>query len=152
MTNEERQLIASCPLSVTGGEAFISYITPELERLGFAAEYTEASDSPVVECNRDKIYPFDFVDGGGAIVVPHGDTFDFTARIKAAEYIAGYCAFWNVEGCEWLQLSLPAIQRGETSVAALRTAAYMCARIAANIAVGREVKKFPRFYLCKNLE
>ena len=36
--------------------------------------------------------------------------------------------------------------------AALKTAAHICARIAANIAVGREVKHFPRFYLCKNLE
>ena len=28
----------------------------------------------------------------------------------------------------------------------------MCAKIAANIAVGRDVKRYPRFYLCRNLE
>ena len=57
-----------------------------------------------------------------------------------------------MEGCDWLQSNLPAIREGKTSETAKRTAAHICARIAANIAVGREVKHFPRFYLCKNLE
>ena len=100
----------------------------------------------------DKIYPFDFVDGCGAIVVMPGDKFEYFEREKAAEYMAGYCAFWNVQGCEWLDLAIPAIKRGETSESAMRTAAYVCAKITANIAVDRDVKHFPRFYLCKNLE
>lgn len=99
------------------------------------------------------IYPFDFVDGAGAIVVMPGDDNELhgkaNARLWAAEYMDGYCAFWNMEGCDWLQSALPKIREGNTSVAAQRTAAHICARIAANIAVGREVKHFPRFYLCR---
>ena len=74
------------------------------------------------------------------------------ARLWAAGYMAGYCAFWNMEGCDWLQSALPKIRECMTSETAQRTAAHICARIAANIAVGREVKHFPRFYLCNNLE
>lgn len=48
--------------------------------------------------------------------------------------------------------NLPAIREAKTSEAAQRTAAHICAKIAANIAVGRNVKHFPRFYLSKNLK
>lgn len=68
-------------------------------------------------------------------------------RQATSEYMAGYCTFWNVEGYEWLQSALPAIREGKTSEAAMKTAAHICARIAANIAVGRKVKHFPKFYL-----
>lgn len=54
--------------------------------------------------------------------------------------------------CDWLEQSLPAIREGITEETAQKTAAHICARIAANIAVGREVKHFPRFYLCSNSE
>ena len=102
------------------------------------------------------IYPFDFVYGAGVIVIMPGDDNELqnkdNLRLWVAEYMTGYCAFWNVEGCEWLQSALPMIREGKTSDAAQRTAAHICARIAANIAVGRNVKHFPRFYLCMNLE
>ena len=102
------------------------------------------------------ILPFDFVNGAGAIVVMPDDDRDILdkpdLRLWAVNYMAGYCAFWNVEGCEWLRDSLPDIRNGLTRHEALKTATHICARIAANIAVGREVKHFPRFYLCKNLE
>lgn len=176
MTNEEKSLIADCRIMVIGAKDFIDCVKTELHKSGFRsinivsgndgqtatgtvdmiAEYMGEAGS----CVNDNItipiiYPFDFVEGAGAIVIMPGDDSELlrknNVRLWAAEYMTGYCAFWNVEGCDWLQLSLPAIQRGETSVSALRTAAYMCARIAANIAVGRDVKKFPRFYVCRNL-
>lgn len=176
MTSEEKQLIADCRVMVIGASDFIDCVKAELNMSGFKtvnivsgndgrtgigavdmiAEYMGEAGS----CVNDNItipiiYPFDFVEGAGAIVIMPGDDSELlrknNVRLWAAEYMTGYCAFWNVEGCDWLQLSLPAIQRGETSVSALRTAAYMCARIAANIAVGRDVKKFPRFYVCRNL-
>ena len=60
-------------------------------------------------------YPFDFVDGAGAIVVMPGDDNELhgkaNARLWAAGYMAGYCAFWNMEGCDWLQSVLPKIKR-----------------------------------------
>lgn len=176
MTSEEKRLIADCRVMIIGASDFIDYVKAELYRSGFKYinivsendDHTENGSVDMVAeyageaCTHVKgnaaipiIYPFDFVDGAGAIVVMPGDDNELhgkaNARLWAAEYMAGYCAFWNMEGCDWLQLSLPAIQRGETSVSALRTAAYMCARIAANIAVGRDVKKFPRFYMCRNL-
>ena len=161
---------------IIGKGDFITYIKEELRKLDFCKiaeveiggiingqnngiliEYTgtglsrtsDIGDIPV-------IYPFDFVDGAGAIVVYPGDDRSWldkqNVRQWAAEYISGYCAFWNVEGCEWLYYALPKIKKNRTSEDALKTAAYICARIAANIAVGKDVKRFPRFYLCRSLE
>lgn len=177
MTSEEKRLIADCWVMIIGTSDFIDYVKAELYRSGFkpinivsendvlteigpvdmVAEYAgEACTHINGNAAIPIIYPFDFVDGAGAIVVMPGDDNELrgkaNARLWAAEYMSGYCAFWNVEGCDWLQSALHKIWEGKTSETAKRTAAHICARIAANIAVGREVKHFPRFYLCKNLE
>ena len=177
MTSEERRRIAGCRIAVVGACEFIDSIKAELQQLGFESiQIISRSDEMPMPSNVDVIaesvnedsscfskdvtipiiLPFDFVNGAGAIVVMPDDERDILRkpdlRQWAATYMAGYCAFWNVEGCEWLRDSLPDIKNGVTSGASLKTAAYICARIAANIAVGREVKHFPRFYLCKNLE
>lgn len=177
MTNEEKRLIADCRVMIIGALDFIDNVKAELYRSGFKsinivsgndvhteigtvdmiAEYVDAGRS----CIKEKvkipvIYPFDFVEGAGAIVIMPGDDNELqhkdNLRLWVAEYMAGYCAFWNVEGSEWLQLALPEIREAKTSEAAQRTAAHICAKIAANIAVGRNVKHFPRFYLSKNLD
>lgn len=177
MTSEEKSLIAHCRIMVIGVSDFIDCVKAELIKSGFmsisiisaleeqpdmsftdmVAEYVGAGRSCIKEDVKIPIiYPFDFVDGAGAIVIIPGDDNELPCkdnlRLWAAEYMVGYCAFWNVEGCEWLQFALPAIREAKARGAAQRTAAHICARIAANIAVGREVKHFPRFYLCKNLE
>lgn len=177
MTSEEKRLIADCRIMVIGASDFIDCVKAELDKSGFKsinilstnegqtitdsidmiAEYVGENGSSIKDnVTIPIICPFDFVDGAGAIVVMPGDENEFrhegNMRLWAAEYMAGYCAFWNVEGCDWLQTALPAIRKGETSDTATRTASNICARIAANIAVGRNVKHFPRFYLCKNLE
>ena len=176
MTNEEKQLIKECRIMIVGKGDFITYIKKELVKLEFCniaeeeiAEIINGQNTGIlIEYNggglfqaRDinsipVIYPFDFVDGAGAIVVFPGDDRNWlekqNVRQWAAEYMSGYCAFWNVVGCDWLHDALPAIKENKTSEAAIKTAAYMCARIAANIAVGRNVKRYPRFYLCSNLE
>lgn len=178
MTSEEKRLIADCRIMVIGASDFIDSVKAELHKSGFksisiisaldelpdmdftdmVAEYVGEGRSCIIkeEAKIPIIYPFDFVEGAGAIVIMPGDDNELqhkdNMRLWAAEYMAGYCAFWNVEGCEWLQLALPAIREGKTSEATQGTAAHICARIAANIAVGRNVKHFPRFYLCKNLE
>lgn len=177
MTSEEKSLIADCRIMIIGASDFIDNVKTELYKSGFksinivsgndvhtgietvdmVAEYA-GEDCTHVKGNAaiPIIYPFDFVDGAGAIVVMPSDDNELhgkaNARLWAAEYMAGYCAFWNMEGCDWLQSALLAIRKSKTSEAAQRTAAHICARIAANLAVGREVKHFPRFYLCKNLE
>lgn len=177
MTNEEKHLIADCRIMVIGASDFIDSVKAELYKSGFKSinivsankgQTVTGSVDMIAEymsdtclCVKDNvsipiIYPFDFVDGAGAIVIMPGDDNDFrykdNMRLWAAEYMAGYCAFWNVEGCDWLQTALSAIREEKNSDVSLKTATYICARIAANIAVGREVKHFPRFYLCKNLE
>ena len=177
MTTDEKRLIADCRGMIIGTSDFIDYVKAELYRSGFkfinivsendvlteigpvdmVAEYAgEACTHINGKAAIPIIYPFDFVDGAGAIVIMPGDDNELqrkdNMRLWAAEYMAGYCAFWNVEGCDWLQTALQSISAGKNSDGALRTAAHICARIAANIAVGREVKHFPRFYLCKNLE
>ncbi|WP_300933292.1 hypothetical protein [uncultured Duncaniella sp.] len=177
MTSEERRRIAGCRIAVVGVGEFIDSIKAELQQLGFvsiqiisssnkqpaisnfdviAENVNEGSSCMSQETDIPLILPFDFVNGAGVIVVMPDDERDIICKPElrqwAATYMAGYCAFWNVEGCEWLRDSLPDIKNGVTSGASLKTAAYICARIAANIAVGREVKHFPRFYLCKNLE
>lgn len=179
MTNEEKHLISECRVIIIGPQAFTNHVKTELRSLGFRhtqindernclcslpsvniiAEYgdngfSQMNDSDEVE--SPLIYAFDFVKGAGAIVVMPGDDRELCGkkdiRLWAAEYVAGYCGFWNMADCDWLGQSIPAIRDGKTEEAAQKTAAHICARIAANIAVGREVKHFPRFYLCRNLE
>ena len=177
MTSEEKRLIADCRVMIIGASDFIDNVTTELYWSGFksinivsgndvhteigpvdmVAEYTgEACTHIKGNAAIPIIYPFDFVDGAGAIVIMPGDDNELqnkdNLRLWAAEYMVGYCAFWNMEGCDWLHSALPKIREGKTSEAAQRTATHICARIAANIAVGREVKHLPRFYLCMNLE
>ncbi len=177
MTSEEKRLIRDCRIAVIGAIEFIDKIKAELKQLGFESiQITSRFDKMPMPSNVDVIaenvnegsscfskdvtipiiLPFDFVNGAGAIVVMPDDDREILdkpdLRLWAANYMAGYCAFWNVVGCDWLRDSLPDIRNGLTRHAALKTAAHICARIAANIAVGREVKHFPRFYLCKNLE
>ena len=179
MTDEEKHLISECRVMIIGSRRFIEYVLPEMTKLGFRdvhinhggncfpeqssvnimAEYGGNGSSCLKTIDNvavPLIYPFDFVNGAGAMVVMSGDDRELLGksdlRVWAAEYMAGYCAFWNVPDCDWLQQSHPAIRNGDTSESAQKTAAHICARIAANIAVGREVKHFPRFYLCRNLE
>lgn len=177
MTSEERRRIADCRIAVVGATEFIDSIRAELQQSGFEhIKIISSSNEMLLPSNVDiiaesvneggsflskdltipLILSFDFVNGAGAIVIMPSDERELLNKPKlrqwAANYIAGYCAFWNVEGCEWLRASLQDIQKGVTSSAALKTATHICARIAANIAVGRDVKRFPRFYLCRNLE
>ena len=178
MTIEERNLIKKCRIMVIGTDTFIAYLKSELKSIGFShivvgndtdcqkniatiniiSEYGGNISSRLL-CDMIStpiIYPFDFVSGAGAMVIMPGDDKELLAQTDlrrwAAEYISGYCAFWNMEGCDWLSEALPKIRAGVINESAQRLAAHICVRIAANIAVGREVKHFPRFYLCRNSE
>ncbi len=177
MTNEERLLINECRVRIVGTGDFINYIKNELEQIGFREIYYEAENDSsnlnydngiIIEYIDERtppstkatdiptIYGFDFIEGAAAIVVFPEDEKDFlnrpNIRVWAAEYLSGYCAFWNVEDCDWLHDNLPYIKEGKTSKEAQKTAAHICARIAANIAVSRDVKRYPRFYLSRNLK
>ncbi len=177
MTDEEKQHIKGCRILISGTDKFINYIKDELSRYDFRyiALLTETNQilnyntfGIIIECIGERtsysfdvsdipvIFPFDFIDGAGAIVMFPEDDRSWlekrNIRQWVAEYIFGYCAFWNMSGCDWLHDSLPLINENLTSESAMQTAARICAGIAANIAVGREVKRFPHFYLYRNLQ
>lgn len=177
MTNEEIRLISDYRIVIAGSTDFTNNIKTELYKSGFKSITIISSTDwypdtvsvdMIIEYVGDCIsglkdnisipiiYPFDFVYGAGAIVIKPDDKNELhhksDMRFWIAEYMAGYCAFWNIEGCEWLYSALSAIREGKTSEAALKTAAHVCARIAVNIAVNRKVKYFPKFYLCRNLD
>lgn len=177
MTNEERQLIHECCVMIAGGGDFITYVKKELEQIGFKEIRNVYKTDPSILSHHNGIIiehiddgipltadiaaipiilAFDFIEGAGAIVVFPDDERDFLSkqniRVWAAEYLSGYCAFWNLGDWDWLHEALPVIRKGSISEEAKETAAHICARIAANIAVGRDVKRYPRFYLCRDLQ
>lgn len=171
MTSEEKNKIESCRIMIVGKGDFADAINTALLKVGFhniiyVEAPTESADIAVdVAMNGISarlggklpvVYPFDFIEGGAAMVVLSDDKVELEAkgdvRLCAAKYMSGYCAFWNIDNSDWLRVVLPRIEQGEQSSKAQQTAACICARILANIAVGRDVKHFPRFYLSKNLE
>ncbi|MCI8998780.1 MAG: hypothetical protein HFJ95_07295 [Muribaculaceae bacterium] len=171
MTDEEKNKIESCRIMIVGNGEFADAINTELLKVGFHnIIYVEALTRSVdmaVDLVMNEIstglngklpvvYPFDFIEGGAAMVVQPEDKPEFKVqgdvRLYAAKYMSGYCAFWDIDNSDWLRVVLPRIEQGEQSAKAQKTAACICARILANIAVGRDVKRFPRFYLSRNLE
>lgn len=125
MTSEERRRIADCRIAVVGATEFIDSIKAELQQLGFesiqiifssdkqsainnfdviAENVNEGSSCMSKVTDIPLILPFDFVNGAGAIIVMPDDERDMLCkpdlRQWAATYMAGYCAFWNVAGCE----------------------------------------------------
>lgn len=128
MTNEERHLIKECRIMVIGTDTFVAYLKSELKSIGFSnivvgndtdyqknsttiniiSKYGGNENSHFVSdiVSVPIIYTFDFVRGAGAIVIMPGDDKEVLAqtdlRLWAAEYMSGYCAFWNMEGCDWL--------------------------------------------------
>lgn len=167
-------MIQDCRILIIGYGTLSGFIHDELKAVGFRqirqAEslcnmhhsdiiIIVASDGVATEhdiITVTTLYPFDFIGGGAAIVALPGDRMeipiDTDIRVWAAKYVIGYSTFWNMQDLDWLSESLPGIENGVTSEEAQRTAAMICARISANIAAGRDVKHFPRFYLSRNLE
>ena len=103
-----------------------------------------------------KIYAFDFINGAGAVVLSLEDVAEFEAKPDQRKwmvyYTAGYCAFWQIENWEWLYEAVDRVVSGELSDSGIKTAKYMCDKLKEEINGGREVDRFPKFYLCKNLE
>lgn len=113
---------------VIGTDTFVAYLKSELKSIGFSnivvgndtdyqknsttiniiSKYGGNENSHFVSdiVSVPIIYTFDFVRGAGAIVIMPGDDKEVLAqtdlRLWAAEYMSGYCAFWNMEGCDWL--------------------------------------------------
>lgn len=169
MTQKEKQKLQDCRIHIVGHGRLSEFIGDELHNIGFCQisqsdNITDITGFDIIimaktgqqTANVPMLYPFDLIEGGAAIVVLPGDGMaipvDADARVWAANYMIGYSTFWNIRDLDWLRESLPGIKNGVTSEQSQRTAAVICARICANIAVGRDVKHFPRFYLSRNLE
>ncbi|MDE7402406.1 MAG: hypothetical protein K2M87_03225 [Muribaculaceae bacterium] len=176
MTKKEKNMIKKCRVIIWGTNDFYAIICGELYKIGFRnvisinrSNTLERGDADIiineigiVNINSHEnigipiICPLDLIRGAAVIVFYPGDDYGLlnkeNSRIRLAEYISGYCAFWNVESSDWLNDAMPAIRSGKRSYKAARTAAIMCARIIANIAISREVKHYPRFYIYGNSE
>lgn len=170
MTDDEKNKIENCRIMIVGNGDFADAVKTALLKVGFHHIYMETlmetadmaidlamnGTSAKMDCILPVVYPFDFIEGGAVMVALPGDKLEFekqgNLRLSAAKYMSGYCSFWNVDNSEWLGVVLPRIEQGEHSATGQKTAACICARVLANIAVGRDVKHFPRFYLSKNLE
>ncbi|MCM1356539.1 MAG: hypothetical protein NC212_09075 [Staphylococcus sp.] len=168
MTDEEKDKIERCRIMIVGKGDLADAINTALLKVGFhniiyVGNPTRSADIAVdlamngisakLDGKLPVVYPFDFIEGGAAMVVRPDDKSEFDeqsdVRLYAAKYMSGYCAFWNIDNSDWLRAVLPRIEQGEQSAKAQQTAACICVRILANIAVGRNVKHFPRFYLSK---
>ena len=103
-----------------------------------------------------KIYAFDFINGASAVVVSPEDVAELEAKPDLRKwmvyYTAGCCAFWQIENWEWLYEAVDRVVNGELSDSGIKTAKYVCDKLKEEINGGREVDRFPKFYLCKNLE
>ena len=103
-----------------------------------------------------KIYAFDFINGAGAVVVSPEDVAELEAKPDPRKwmvyYTAGYCAFWQIENWEWLYEAVDRMVKGELSDSGIKTAKYMYDKLKEEINGGREIDRFPKLYLCKNLE
>lgn len=171
MTSEEKNKIESCRVMIVGRGEFADAVNTALLKVGFhniiymetptgsadiAVDLATNGISARLDGKLPVVYPFDFIEGGAAMVVLPDDKVEFEARgdvrLCAAKYMSGYCAFWNIGNSDWLRTVLPKIELGEQSARAQQTAACLCARILANIAVGRDVKRFPRFYIVESGE
>ena len=179
MTSKERNQIHSCHILIIGTSLFINEISLALKQLGFkhltvltdkyagpvpyAANIIikfvdSASDESKIDDDEIRgiplIYSFDFVYGVGVIVFLPDDNRDILnrgkVRLGAAEYIAGYCAFWNIKGYGWLHEAIPEIRIDRKNELTGKMAAKLCARLAAELAEGREIRHFPRFYMVRN--
>ncbi len=181
MTNEEREAIRRYNIFISGTPEFEENLENELRKIGFTDIHqlpSEIENSISDEAcifiklvfddkgiilknirqnnNHALIYLFDFIEGAGAIVLFSHNfedlIIDKNTRYDMAKYISGYNAFWNIETNSWLTKVLDKISHGSKNDDTLKTAAYLGAKIAANIATGRDVKIYPRFYLLNSVK
>lgn len=130
-----------------------------INALGFRNDIPFVFDKICSERNITVLHPYNFGWAGFLTVVdPDGKslqslsdkTLDFD--LKVTEYVLGYQAFW-MQPQEWLEKAVKQYQREngtlpppQLSVASWITAG-LCTHALFNIATGKDVKKFPKFYL-----
>lgn len=130
-----------------------------INALGFRSDIPFVFDKVCSEKNISVLHPYNFGWAGFLTVVdPNGKSLQSLSEktsgfeMKVAEYILGYQAFW-MQPQEWLDKAVKQYLREndtfpppQLSVASWITAG-LCTHALFNIATGKDVKKFPKFYL-----
>lgn len=127
--------------------------------LGSNGDISFVFDKICAEKNITVLHPYNLGWAGFLTVVdPDGKPLQMLSDkssefdLKVAEYVLGYQAFW-MQPQEWLEKVVKQYQREkgtlpppQLSVASWITAGF-CTHALFNIATGKEVRKFPKFYL-----
>ena len=130
-----------------------------INALDFKSDLPFVFDKVCAEKNIMVLHPFNFGWAGFlAVVDPDGKSLQTLSDkpldfdLKVAEYVLGYQAFW-MQPQEWLDKVVKQYLREngtlpppQLSVASWITAG-LCTHALFNIATGKEVRKFPKFYL-----
>ena len=130
-----------------------------INALDFRSDLPFVFDKVCAEKNIMVLHPFNFGWAGFlAVVDPDGKSLQTLSDksldfdLKVAEYVLGYQAFW-MQPQEWLDKVVKQYLREngtlpppQLSVASWITAG-LCTHALFNIATGKEVRKFPKFYL-----
>ena len=135
-----------------------------INALDFKSDIPFVFDKICSEKNIYVLHPYNFGWAGFlAVVDPDGKPLQSLSdrplgfELKVAEYVLGYQAFW-MQPQEWLDKVVKQYQREDgtvpppqLSVASWITAG-LCTQAMFNIATGKEVKKFPKFYFSSLLQ
>lgn len=130
-----------------------------INALDFKSDIPFVFDKICSEKNITVLHPYNFGWAGFlAVVDPDGKPLQGLSgkplgfELKVAEYVLGYQAFW-MQPQEWLEKVVKQYLREDgtlpppqLSVASWITAG-LCTHAMFNIATGKDVKKFPKFYL-----
>lgn len=145
-------------------ESLIERNDVAVNALDFKSDIPFVFDKICSEKNIYVLHPYNFGWAGFlAVVDPDGTPLQSLSdkplgfELKVAEYVLGYHAFW-MQPQEWLEKVVRQYQREDgtvpppqLSVASWITAG-LCTHAMFNIATGRDVKKFPKFYFSSLLQ
>ncbi|MDR1380164.1 MAG: ThiF family adenylyltransferase [Tannerella sp.] len=149
----------NCFIDGTNVEALIGGHDIAVNALDFKSDIPFVFDGVCKKFAIPVLHPYNFGWGGFLTVAkPDGmplselsnDPRDFDLRM--AEYVAGYSSFWNIP-LEWLEKNIREYKRekGEASPPQLSVASWIaagyCVNVMYNLATGKDVMTFPKFYL-----
>lgn len=159
--NKDANIVThKCFLTVENAESYIKGHKIAINALDFSSKVPLVFDKICQEQNIPVLHPYNLGWGGLVTVITpeglslssiekEGKTFN---EVTMVEYVSSYLKFWR-NPHDWID-EIIAKYRNETEVlpppqlsVASWTVAAMCTHLLFNIATGKEIKKFPEFYL-----
>ncbi|MDR2914640.1 MAG: ThiF family adenylyltransferase [Tannerella sp.] len=130
-----------------------------INALGYKSDISFVFDDTCKKYNVPVLHPYNFGWAGFLTVVkPDGlqlsqlSTDPRSFELRMVEYVSRYSGFWNIPN-EWLDKLLMELKNEESilplpqlSIASWIVAGF-CTNVMFNLATGREIKVFPKFYL-----